>query len=119
MPADAPRGTVSCGDLRREPDGRWFFGSTYLGRDGERRALMVDGVGDRVGVVAARLAEALGTVCDAADGFGYPAAVQVGRDVLRRFERWKEGRTGVVTNQPRSVWNMRTQDEVEEGADGR
>ena len=82
----------ACGDLRREPDGRWFFGSTYLGRDGERRALMVDGVGDRVGVVAARLAEALGTVCDAADGFGYPAAVQVGCDALRRFERWKEGR---------------------------
>ena len=51
MPADAPRGTVSCGDLRREPDGRWFFGSTYLGRDGERRALMVDGVGDCAGVV--------------------------------------------------------------------
>src|SRR5690606_24113906 len=92
LPADAPQGTVCCGDLRREPDGRWFFGSAYLGRDGEARPLMVDGVSERVGVVAARLAEALGTVCEAADGLGNPAAVQVGRDALRRFERWKEGR---------------------------
>jgi len=33
VPADAPSETVFCGDLRREPDGRWFFGSTYLGKE--------------------------------------------------------------------------------------
>ena len=81
-----------CGDLRREPDGRWFFGSTYLGRDGELRPVRVSAVGDRLGVVAARLAESLRKTCDAMDGWGDPAAVQAGRDTLRRFERWKEGR---------------------------
>ncbi|MGH1348562.1 MAG: hypothetical protein ACRBN8_43855 [Nannocystales bacterium] len=93
LPADAPRGTVSCGDLRREPDGRWFFGTTYLGRDGEPMAVMVGSLGDRLGVVAARLAEALGQTCDAMDGWGDALAVQTGRDTLRRFERWKVGRS--------------------------
>ena len=91
LPADAPRGTVFCGDLRREPDGRWFFGATYLGRDGEPRAVMVRALGDCVGVVAARLAEALGQACDAMDGWGDVLAVQAGRGTLRRFERWKVG----------------------------
>ena len=78
-----------CGDLRREPDGRWFFGSTYLGRDGELRPVRVSAVGDRLGVVAAQLAELLRKTCDAMDGWGDPVAVQAGRDTLRRFERWK------------------------------
>ena len=65
VPADAPAETVFCGDLRREPDGRWFFGSTYLGKDGETRTIAVSALGNRLGVVAARLAQALGETCDA------------------------------------------------------
>lgn len=91
IPADAPSGTVCCGDLRREPDGRWFFGSTFLGFDGDPRAVTVSSLGDRVGVVAARLAESLGQVCEALDGWGNASAIQAGRDTLRRFERWKAG----------------------------
>ena len=93
VPADAPSETVFCGDLRREPDGRWFFGSTYLGKDGETRTIAVSALGDRLGVVAARLAQVLGETCDAVDGLGDASVVQAGRDTLRRFERWKEGRS--------------------------
>jgi len=91
VPADAPSGTVFCGDLRRESDGRWFFGSTYLGQDGELRTISVSALGDRLGVVAARLAETLGQMCEAMDGWGDASVVQTGRDTLRRFERWKAG----------------------------
>ena len=67
-------------------------GSAVPTWDGEQRTVRVSAVGDRLGVVAARLAESLRKTCDAMDGWGDPAAVQAGRDTLRRFERWKEGR---------------------------
>lgn len=91
--ADAPVGTVSCGDLRREPDGRWFFGSTFLGRDGEPHPPSIDEVAERPWVVTRRLARALEDLCDAMDGWGDVSAVRAGRDTLRRFERWTEGRS--------------------------
>lgn len=93
-PVEAPPGSVSCGDLRREPDGRWFFDQTYLGRDGQPRVIAVCSVGDRLGVVAARLAEALGQACDAMVESGEESVVlarQRGRETLRRFERWRAG----------------------------
>lgn len=93
LPTDALIGTVSCGDLRREPDGRWFIGATYLGRDGEPHPPLGDEVGERLWVVTRRLARALKDICDAMDGCGDAAAVEAGRDALRRFERWTEGRS--------------------------
>lgn len=93
VPADAPLGTVSCGDLRREPDpmgARWYFGNLCLGRDGEPYPI-VDQLDERVSFVAARLADALGQLCDAMDGMGDASAVRAGRDALIRFERWKAG----------------------------
>ena len=90
VPADAPLGTVSCGDLRRESDGRWYFGRIYLGRAGEPYPIVAE-LDDRVGFVAARLAQALGQLCDAVDGLGNVSAVRAGRDTLTRFERWKTG----------------------------
>lgn len=90
--AGAPVGTVSCGDLRREPDGRWFLGETYLGRDGEPNPPLIGEVAERPWVVTRRLARALKEICDAMDGCGDAVAIQAGRDTLRRFERWTEGR---------------------------
>ena len=43
---DCPQRAVSCGDLRREPDGRWFLGDVLLGRDGE--PLAVSALDDRL-----------------------------------------------------------------------
>jgi len=69
-PTDALSTTVFCGDLRREPDGRWFFGSLYLGQDGEVRGRSISTLDDRRGV---RLAEAFGQTRDAMDGLGAAA----------------------------------------------
>lgn len=90
IPADAPKGTVSCGDLRREGDGRWFFGRLYLGRDGEPYPIVSE-LDDRVGFVAARLAGALSAACGELLKCGEVSAAHRGRDTLRRFERWKSG----------------------------
>ena len=90
IPADAPSGTVACGDLRREPDGRWFFGAAWLGNDDDPHA-MVGELEDRGGVVASRLAAGLGKACDELDKWGDAYASSPGRETLRRFERWKAG----------------------------
>jgi len=91
VPADCPEGTIWCGELRREPDGRWFFGPIFLGRDGQPQAVAYD-LDDRLGIVAARLAEALHQSCAELERWGDVVASSRGREVLRRFERWKEGR---------------------------
>ena len=92
LPADAPAGTLWCGDMRREPDGRWFFGRVFVGNDHEPNAMM-SGVDDSASVTAARLAAALRKACDELDRWGNVSAWADGRDALRRFERWKTGRS--------------------------
>lgn len=93
LPADAPLGTVSCGDLRREPDSmgaRWYFGRIYLGRDGEPYPIVAE-LDDRVGFVAAKLARALEQACDELERCGDVSAANRGWDTIRRFEHWKQG----------------------------
>ncbi len=61
-PEHAPTGTVSCGPLRRYPDGSWFHGSKFLGRDDDPQRAVYE-LEDLVGWVATRLAEALDQAC--------------------------------------------------------
>ncbi|MGH1344669.1 MAG: hypothetical protein ACRBN8_24130 [Nannocystales bacterium] len=83
---------VSCGQLRREADGRWFYEGIYLGRDGEPRAV-VERLEERATFVAARLAAALRQACDELDRWGDGVPARRGRMLVQRFERWQSGRT--------------------------
>ncbi len=91
VPGDAPEGTVSCGPLRREPDGSWFHGASFLGRDHEPVSSLHE-LESTVGIVAAGLGDALKEACDALHEWGHVSAAQRGRDVLRRFQRWQTSR---------------------------
>ncbi|MEM6296512.1 MAG: hypothetical protein AAGA54_34920 [Myxococcota bacterium] len=88
MTADAPKGAVSCGPLRREPDGHWYLGSHYLGQDDDPEVSLVE-LEARVGVVLIMVADALEQACGALEKWG--DAVPVGRalTVLRRYHRWQ------------------------------
>ncbi len=88
VPADAPRGTVSCGPLRREPDGTWFHGASFLGRDGEPVSSLRE-LESTVGVVVVGLGDALKVACDALYEWGHISAALRGRVVLRKFQRWQ------------------------------
>jgi hypothetical protein len=107
-PADAPAGTVSCGDLRREGDGRWFLGSTFLGRDGDSNSVLDSALDERAGVVAAQLATALERACGALEGWGDALEHQAGRNTLRRFQRWRHAR-------PSSGWSARREGQPRRG----
>ncbi|MBV1861569.1 MAG: hypothetical protein KUG77_24335 [Nannocystaceae bacterium] len=91
-PYPALAGSVSCGPLRREPDGSWFFEAIYLGRDDEPLGA-VAGLEDRAGLVAAQLAAALRQACDDLERWGDVVPAGRGRILLRRFERWQSGAT--------------------------
>ena len=81
---------MSCGDLRREGDGRWFFGRLYLGRDDEPFRIASE-LGDRGGFVASRLAAALSVASDELLTCGETSGAHRARAVLQRFERWNRG----------------------------
>ncbi len=87
-PGDAPRGTVCCGPLRREPDGSWYYRSKFLGRDGEPATSLYE-VEDTVGVVAMLMGEALTEACRHLYEWGNVVQAERGRGVLRRFARWQ------------------------------
>lgn len=83
-----PSQGVSCGALRRDVDGRWFFGSTYLGRDGEP-LVDVDSLESRSSVVAARLARELEHASHELELWGDLVAARRALDLVRRYERWR------------------------------
>jgi hypothetical protein len=83
-----PSQSVSCGALRRDADGRWFFGSTYLGRDGEP-LMDVDSLESRSSVVAARLARELEHASRELELWGDLVAAGRAPELLRRYERWR------------------------------
>lgn len=90
VPADAPAGTVSCGPLRRESDGCWYYGRTLLGRDGAPSWLLTEG--ERAGMTAAVLAEALRGACDELARMGSTGLASQGRVLLRRFGQLQQSR---------------------------
>jgi len=88
MPCDVPKGTVSCGPLRREPDGSWFHDSVFLGRDGDPQRAVVE-LSERVAWVAMRLAEALDLACHELRKNGGEAELHHALLALSRFHRWQ------------------------------
>lgn len=87
-PSDAPKGTVSCGPLRREPDGSWFHGSMFLGRDDDPQRAVVE-LDELVGWTAVKLAEALDQACCDLRKGGLEVEMRDALLVLRRFHRWQ------------------------------
>lgn len=81
-------GAHSCGLLRREPDGSWFLGAAYLGRDDDPETSLSE-VEATVGIVAIRLAAALEETCEQLRRWGDVAAVSRGNAALQRFHRWQ------------------------------
>jgi len=79
---------LTCGALRREPDGSWFLGASFLGRDGDAEASMREAEAS-VGVVAIRLAAALELACEQLRSWGDAAGVSQGTAVLRKYHRWQ------------------------------
>jgi hypothetical protein len=88
VPADAPDGTQSCGPLRREPDGSWFHGSTFLGRDDDPQRAVFE-LDELVGWTAVKLAEALDQACSDLRKGGLETEMRHALLVLRRFHRWQ------------------------------
>lgn len=88
MPGDSPKGTVICGPLRREPDGSWFHGASFLGRDDDPQRAVFE-LDELVGWAAVKLAEALDQACTDLRKVGQEAAMRDALLVLRRFHRWQ------------------------------
>ncbi len=89
---EALQGTVRCGPVRREPDGRWFYRSMLLGRDDDPDLREGSEIKDHVAWVTLRLAAALEEACDALRESGQLEALHHGLLVLDRFGRWRETR---------------------------
>ena len=88
MTANAPSGTLSCGPLRREPDGHWYLDSLYLGQDGDPEASL-SAVHDHVGIVLLVVAQALDEVCSALERWGDAVPQGKAMATLRRYHRWQ------------------------------
>lgn len=91
LPPSATAGLLSCGPVRRDPDGRWWWGPLFLGKDGDPQASLEPEA--EPGVVAIALADALEAIAERRMRMSDAAEIRVARRVLTRYRHWQ--RTGV------------------------
>lgn len=82
---------MQCGGLRRDPDGTWWWGTCYLGRDHDPESLL--DLGNELGTIVAVLGQALEAAAERLDKLRDHEGSSAAHRVLRRLRHWRE--TGV------------------------